>query len=229
LDTNYAALRLRRITSTLCAKYWIMNNIDFPSLASGATSLKHLVLDARGKGYLKSYPIYLEFFQASEVRDRDDFTVRAGLVYSWMPRVLVLSEQDVDDALEKILHFKESNSSSEIDELIDSVTKAFNGSYIGASKFLHFQYPKRFPIYDTKVYKKINGIKDDKKNVYAGANKAGCYKDYRESVNSTISHENFTKRVYDPVNEYMSEYGYKVSKVRAVEFVIFSNYSLTSA
>jgi len=76
-----------------------VKNIDYQTIAKGAASLQNLKLDARGKGYLKSYPIYLEFFQGSKVHDNSDFIVRAGLVYSWMPRVLVLSEQDIENAM----------------------------------------------------------------------------------------------------------------------------------
>jgi hypothetical protein len=205
-----------------------MNKIDFQTIVKGVASLQNLELDARSKGYLKSYPSYLKFFQGSEIRDHDDFTVRAGLVYSWMPRILVLKEQGIGNAISVISHLQnpDTESNTDIDSVIEAVAKALNRSYVGASKFLHFQFPDIFPIYDTKVYKKINGINADKKNIYSKANNADCYASYRRSVCSIIAHADFSDKVHTPVNNYMRKFGYTVSEVRAVEFIVFSNYQL---
>ena len=200
-----------------------MKDIDYKALVVGANALSTLEVDARGEGYLNSYPIYLEYFQNTEVKSKSDFSIRAGLVYSWMPRVLVLCEGDIDKAVEMISGCTDNKN---INKVVGKVAKALNGSYIGASKLLHFQYPETFPIYDTKVYKNINGLPKDKKNVYQQANKASCYETYRKSVQTVIQHVGFNKEVHDKVNEFMGRYGYRVSATRAVEFILFSNYGI---
>ena len=198
-----------------------MKDIDYKALVAGANALSALEIDERGKGYLNSYPIYLEYFQSTAVKSKSDFSIRAGLVYSWMPRVLVLCEADIDKAIKAMSECVDGQSNNKV---IGKVAKALNGSYIGASKLLHFQYPETFPIYDTRVYKNINGLPKDKKNVYQKANKAKCYEAYRNSIQSVIQHVGFNKDVHDKVNKFMGQYGYRVSATRAVEFVVFSNY-----
>ena len=198
-----------------------MKDIDYDALVAGADALTALEIDARGKGYLNSYPIYLEYFQSTDVTTKGDFSIRAGLVYSWMPRVLVLCEDHIDKAVQAM---SKCTDDRHTDKVIGKVAKAVNGSYIGASKLLHFQYPDTFPIYDTRVYKNINGLPKDKKNVYQQANKAKCYKAYRSSVLSMIQSVGFNKEVHDKVNQFMEPYGYRVSATRAVEFVVFSSY-----
>lgn len=203
-----------------------MKDIDYRALVTGVNALSELEVDARGEGYLNSYPIYLEYFQSAEVKSKSDFSIRAGLVYSWMPRVLVLREGNIDKAVKAMNQCFDDQS---INKVVGTVAKALNGSYIGASKLLHFQFPETFPIYDTRVFKNINGLPRDKKNVYQQANKAKCYEAYRKSVQSVIQHIGFKKEVHDKVNEFMGRYGYCVSAARAVEFVVFSNYDIEIA
>jgi hypothetical protein len=212
--------------ATLCVRGRVVEDIDYKALVAGANALSALEIDARGQGYLNSYPIYLEYFQSTEIKSTNDFSIRAGLVYSWMPRVLVLCEDDIGEAVEQMSECFDDQS---IYKVIGNVAKALNGSYIGASKLLHFQHPETFPFYDTRVYKNINGLKKKKMNVYQQANKAKCYEAYRNSVQSVILHDGFNKDVYDKVNVFMKGYGYHVSAVRAVEFVVFSNYEINIA
>jgi hypothetical protein len=202
-----------------------VNKISYERVKKGAATISSISLDARGKGYLQSYPIYTKFFQSSDINNKDDFIVRAGIVYSWMPRVLVLDKDRIDSAISAIHDFDDSKTEQDSSDLVRRVAEALNGSYIGASKFLHFQYPKLFPIYDTKVFKSINGIKDKKKQVYAQANKLNCYSIYMNSVNDIIGKKDFSKMVHKPINNYINDqFKYSVSKVRAVEFIVFSNY-----
>ncbi|MDD5095715.1 MAG: hypothetical protein PHV74_15275 [Dehalococcoidia bacterium] len=202
-----------------------MKKIGFKQIVEAAQKIESLYLDSRRLGYLRSYPIYLDFFRSSALNTNSDFTIRAAIVYSWMPNVLMLKEGAIGPAVTMLKSLTGRMDESGKEEATARVAAALNGSFIGASKFLHFQYPNSFPIYDTNIYKHLNGIKDKKKPVYSEANKSSCYRSYRISVGELIARADFEKDVLRPVNGYFnSHFNYEVTPQRAVEFLIFELY-----
>jgi len=202
-----------------------MQKINFEKVAEAAQKIESLKLDERRLGYLISYPIYRDFFQFWPLNAKSDFVIRAAIVYSWMPRVLIFREEKLGIAISSLKSLVEKMDEPRKEVATDHIATALNGSYVGASKFLHFQYPDLFPMYDTNVYRHLNGIKDKKKQVYAEANKASCYKSYRISVDEIVARADFEQGILNPMNKYFrTRFQYEITPQRAVEFLIFETY-----
>jgi hypothetical protein len=95
------------------------------------------------EGYQAVYPHLVSFF------DRKDWTrelveVAALAVYGWMPRVLKRSVSNVDTVV-AMLNADQPPKIEEID------LRFVNDSIVGTSKFLHFRWPEKYPIYDSNI------------------------------------------------------------------------------
>ena len=122
-----------------------MKPINYESLKRGASTISSITLDARGSGYLRTYPMYRDFFGTSEIVSKQDFVIRSSIVYSWMPRVMVLQDNLIDDAIQAIRAFTDtSNEANEI-EVLSKVATALNGSYIGLRSSFISSFPTGFP------------------------------------------------------------------------------------
>lgn len=200
-----------------------MKNISIDKLARIAELLKMKKddQDKRKITYLRTYPHYLCFFKENPP-DEKNFSIRAGLVYSWMPHTLVLDFESIAKAVECL---KTARTFTHQDPMeLKPIADALNGSYVGMSKLLHFENPEVFPIFDTNVYRFIQRIPDEKKNLYAEANKLDVYVEYCKLVHDLIANSKFDTEILNPVNLFFTqEFKYSVTPVRAAEFIMFAS------
>ena len=141
----------------------------------------------------------------------------SSIIYSWMPTILNFSKGSDDDEKAnthlkeciKALKFIKKEIAGDFVKLlnnpefytkdkechINTLTSFINNSIVGTSKFLHFSFPDKFPIWDSRVERatrfiKKDGkpelIKDVKKNDYQ-TNKVDNYIAYCKAVNELIS------------------------------------------
>ncbi len=200
-----------------------MKELSIDKLRRVAARIRKEDLDDRDETYLRNYPYYLHFFKENPPTDKKDFIVRAGLVYSWMPRVLVLDFSCLEEAvgcLQKV------RAITQPDSILDlrAVAKALNGSFIGMSKLFHFENPQIFPIFDTKVYRFVYGISAKEENLYPKANKLDVYEEYLKMIHRLVSDTRFESEVHEPVNQFFKDaFGYSdsVTPIRAAEYLMF--------
>ena len=89
-----------------------------------------------------------------------------------------------------------------------------NNSNVGDSKLLHFMYPEKYPIWDSKICEIITG-----KSHHQKVQNAPNYINYCEAVQKLINElpenlKNFKK-------EFEEIFEYKISNVRATELMLF--------
>lgn len=99
--------------------------------------------------YLGTYQVFLGFFQSEERIDRNTVLLGASLAYSWMPTVLTLNLDGLDQSaaiLDEVRRGREPSA-----EDLEQLKKTINNSLVGASKLLHFIAPERFPIWDSRT------------------------------------------------------------------------------
>ena len=85
---------------------------------------------------------------------------------------------------------------------------------VGVSKFLHFISPKKYAIWDSRVYSYINnGIKPHNYQM----KKPELYVEYLKELEGVLK-EDIVKEIQSTVEEAC---GYKVTPLRAVELVMF--------
>jgi len=104
--------------------------------------------------YINSYSSLIRFTQDIIKRPASDatstITALTHMVYGWMPTMLDninyegINFNDI---------FEELKSGRNID--ISGIAKLTNGSVVGASKLLHFVYPDKYPIFDSRVYRGV--------------------------------------------------------------------------
>ena len=117
--------------------------------------------NGREKFYYATYPLILDVFK----KEKNNHLIKYALVYSWMPRIPILEKrvkdfnekcQKILDAIDKIRDKLEMHK-KEFEEAFKKLKRLLNGSDIAASKFLHFQDPTAFPMWDTKMKKWLKG------------------------------------------------------------------------
>lgn len=160
--------------------------------------------------YIRSYP---ELLNASiclvkEFKEKAVPMV-AYLVYGWMPKILSYSRDIYQD--DKIYKSVFAETEDDALEVLDAIEyPPTNNAWVGMSKTLHFLNPEVFPIWDSKVAK-VLGVPPTQMG------KKEVYKNYVRFIFQHI-HDPFVDKV---VNEFEQVTGYQITKVRAVEFVLF--------
>lgn len=118
--------------------------------------------------YKKSYDSLIkQGKKCSDERSKDRFdelVVLAHAAYGWMPTILEIGFEFDGEKKKEIInavnHLSSFDSSSfEGDKFFEKTFNSLktidiftNNSFVGASKFLHFIYPERFAIFDSKIF-----------------------------------------------------------------------------
>ena len=164
-----------------------------------------------GSSYVKSYESIIDFFNDNQLNE-NSLIQGAHMIYGWMPTILNITKHDLDTqnvllSVEKI--------SKEIDEAnLIVLIKFMNNSNVGASKLLHFIYPEKYPIWDSKICKIITD------------------KSYPQKVQNTINYINYCEAIQNLINElpenlknfkreFEERFRYQISNVRAAELMLF--------
>ena len=164
-----------------------------------------------GSSYVKSYESIIDFFNDNQLNE-NSLIQGAHMIYGWMPTILNITKHDLDTqnvllSVEKI--------SKEIDEAnLIVLIKFMNNSNVGASKLLHFIYPEKYPIWDSKICEIITD------------------KSHTQKVQNTLNYINYCEAIQNLINElpenlknfkreFEEIFKYKISNVRAAELMLF--------
>jgi hypothetical protein len=164
-----------------------------------------------GSSYVKSYESIVDFFNDIQLNE-NSLIQGAHMVYGWMPTILNITKYDLDT--QNVLLSVE-NIGKEIDEAnLIILIKFMNNSNVGASKLLHFIYPEKYPIWDSKICEIITD------------------KSYPQKVQNTLNYINYCEAIQNLINElpenlknfkreFEEIFKYKISNVRAAELMLF--------
>jgi hypothetical protein len=171
-------------------------------------------LDFREENYLVSYPIFLKYFSSLEKINLDNLIIGISFTYAWMPTILEFKNNKFDEAL-KILNKAKCNENLEIEDFI-ILKSLLNNSLVGTSKLLHFINPKKYAIWDSRVFYFLNKDKNIKPHNYRVEN-IDSYLNYLRLLNDLIKTEKFNG-FYKIVNDKLNG---EVTEFRAIELVMF--------
>ena len=160
--------------------------------------------------YIRSYPELLKASKclANEFKEKS-VPMIAHLAYGWMPTILKYSWEIEQDS--KIYEAVSAKTTTDGLNVVESIEHSpTNNAWVGMSKTLHFLNPEIFPILDSNVAKVLG--------VFSSGNEKDTYKDYMDFVFSKMN-ESFVNEFRDG---FYKKAGYKISKVRAVEFILFA-------
>ncbi len=161
-----------------------------------------------------SYRSFLKFFETKKEITSDDLIVGAHIAYGWMPRMLNIYTDKPEDDLTKGVKILNKVKKGNIDnDELKWVIHLINNSLVGTSKLLHFINPKKFSIWDSKVYSyfyqeepypyRVNNIKK--------------YEKFMKSIEEIKKDRRFPA-FHKSVN---SKIGYDVSDIRAIEIIMY--------
>jgi hypothetical protein len=126
-----------------------------PGCADPAALLASLSRDVacvatqRSVSFDVSYPEFLRYFRDADVLTRHHVIIAANFAYGWMPTILKSLANDLEFVIQALQHARDGELLTA--QQIDTVSKAINGSIVGASKVLHFAAPPNYAIWDSRV------------------------------------------------------------------------------
>ena len=160
--------------------------------------------------YIKSYPYLLEATKLLHKElGADSIIAISHIAYGWMPTILTYDfskhDRNILDEAQSVKSFEEART------MIGKIEPSpVNNSWVGLSKVLHFANPEFFPIWDSKVAKHF-GV----------SNQMGIRQNYIDYI-SFVESQLERKIVLKVQKEFEAQAGYKVSKARACEFILYS-------
>jgi hypothetical protein len=163
--------------------------------------------------YLVSYREFVRYFAELSEITFHHFIIGTHFTYGWMPTILNLKGDSTDfDLAVQILNAVKRGLLPPRAEALRLLQSIVNNSLVGVSKLLHFIRPDLYPIWDSRVYKYING-----KPASQQIAKVDNYMAYYDNCREIIEEERF-KSVHRLMN---GKIGYEVTAFRAVELVMF--------
>lgn len=170
--------------------------------------------------YHYTYNNFISFFEArmSDIL-YNDFVAGAHMVYGWMPTILkfnhILDVNEQNQLLEIISKAQTDIILSHHDLLV--LKKCINNSLVGVSKYLHFINPNIYPIWDSHIARLVY-----QKNYNSVMQDTNFYLKYLDCLHEIITYDEFNLLYLNLLNQ-LGKYSLPaVSKVRAIEMVIFS-------
>jgi hypothetical protein len=194
-----------------------VRKVTFEQVASDEKNVEFQPSDS----FLLSYREFIAYFANQEVITSHNLVIAAHFTYGWMPTKLRFRFQSQNPeeellAAAAILNNVKSGRLVEAKQL-RLLRDLINNSLAGASKFLHFVNPHLFAIWDSNVYRYING----EDPYHYQLNRVENYFAFLENCNEITLDDRF-KQVHISIN---GKVGYDVSPLRAVELVMFMSSS----
>ncbi|PIP73130.1 MAG: hypothetical protein COW88_02880 [Candidatus Lloydbacteria bacterium CG22_combo_CG10-13_8_21_14_all_47_15] len=184
-----------------------LKEIDLKKLKKDAQFL-NIDKDA---SYIQAYREFLQYFKKLDVIEKHQFFIGAHFVYGWMPRMLNLNIQELEEVLMLLNKAKESETLLSGQEL-EVLKNCINHSMVGTSKLLHFINPKKYAIWDSRVLNYLNRL------------------GYGWSIGNTENYLSYLDIVRDIVNNAGYEElhtlvenmcGYKIEPTRVIEMIMY--------
>lgn len=172
---------------------------------------------AEGDSYILAYPHIVSYFASKEIFSEEDFVCGSHMVYGWMPTILELFPESPNIGLSQAAKLL-SNAKLHgqlTDTELDQLARVTNNSLVGASKLLHFVSPDNFAIWDSKIYTFLFNRKPHHYQVRLVEN----YRAYHRRLRELLADSRFPI-LHASVNKAV---GYEVSKLRALELVMFQS------
>lgn len=172
--------------------------------------LKYFAVD--NNSYIDSYTEFIAYFKQIDTIEKHHLIISSHFVYGWMPTIISLNQDNLSDVL-KLLNKVKKGYILEVKELA-ILKKCINNSLVGLSKLLHFIRPDKYAIWDSRILKFLTG----KKGTY-GIDKPILYLNYLQDLQKITDQKEFDHLF----QEIQKNFHYPISKLRAVEFVMFQS------
>jgi hypothetical protein len=159
--------------------------------------------------YDVSYPEFLGYFESCGPITNHHLIIAANFAYGWMPTILDFVNRDFERGVAYLESARAGNRLS-FDEL-RALANIVNNSAVGVSKLLHFAAPAVYAIWDSNVAKYLGARIDTGDR---GIEQYVAYNDCMRALSET-------SEAWDIVKKMSQKVRYDVSRIRALELVMF--------
>ena len=172
----------------------------------------------KNASFINSYQEFVKYFSEINELDKHHIIIGSHFTYGWMPTIIELKNDSIDGIVRILNEVKNGKrlSSEELNQLRIGI----NNSLVGSSKLLHFINPDNYAIWDSRVYKYLTNLEpyDYRINNYE------AYQNYLK-----LCHKLTTNTQFEQINNDIDEQtGYKVSKFRAIEIIMYETERMRS-
>ena len=177
--------------------------------------------------YDHSYDPMLNHFKLISQQDKKEWlTCGASQAYAWMLRIRKPRIDIKTDALSSLCKIRElidhkdkyfAQDDDCIEGQLEPLRDSINNSIVGTSKFLHFSYPKVFPIWDRRV-ESVFGKKayPHRLNKTKSNSDIGYYLEYARSVHEVCNKKKHIVKLLDDIELLKNK-----TCIRKVEYALF--------
>jgi hypothetical protein len=182
--------------------------IDINKIEKDSLKIKNI----SDNSYIQSYKEFIKYFDGLDEIKKENLIIGSHLVYGWMPKVLRLNLRQEKEVLQILNEVKRGVLISKTN--LETLRSAIGNSMVGVSKLLHFISPKKYAIWDSRVYSYIhNGVKPYDYQI----KRPELYLEYLQEMEK-VSKETAVKEIQSTV---VKACGYKATPFRAIELVMF--------
>jgi len=159
-----------------------------------------------------AYAEFVRYFKDRETITRHDLVIGINFTYGWMPTIFEFQSDQFSEAVVILNKTKDGilPTSTEL-ELLRGL---FNNSLVGTSKLLHFVNPNLVAIWDSRVYRYLNG---NEPHGYRIGN-IESFLDYLMFCTYLTKQEGYDK-IHSSIED---KIGYKISKLRSAELIMYT-------
>ena len=200
---------------------------NIEKILSKPSNIRYLERQKPG-GYDYAYGILLKYFEClmSQQDEKKWLIGGASLAYSWMRRILKFRIGSETDALLSLHEIREiinnkdnyfSKNDNSIEEQLESLRDFINNSIVGTSKFLHFSFPKVFPIWDSNVEGVFPGNPSPHRLTKSNSNSdIGYYLEYARAIHEVCKNNKQLVKSLDHIELLKGK-----TCVRKIEYALF--------
>ena len=160
--------------------------------------------------YILSYPYFIDFFKSADRLELRHLVQGSYMVYGWMPTIPKIDLRNEKLVLNYLNGVKKGKLLT-IDQLKE-LQSSINNSVVGVSKLLHFINPSIYAIWDSRIFRYMNGKKPSSQ-----IKNPKNYLAYLKFLEAKTLESGFSS-FHNSVN---NDLGYEVSGFRALELVMF--------
>jgi hypothetical protein len=165
----------------------------------------------KNASFINSYKEFIKYFADKDVLNEHHIIISSHFTYGWMPTIIDLKNDSINGIVTMLNEVKKGKilSSEELKQLRIGI----NNSLVGSSKLLHFINPDNYAIWDSRVYKYLTKLEpyDYRINDYE------AYQNYLKLCRKLTTNAQF-EQINNDIDE---QTGYKVSKFRAIEIIMY--------
>lgn len=162
--------------------------------------------------YSQSYPYFIDYFESLGYIEKKHLIIWGHFVYGWMPTVLSLNWEHINQVLQYVNAAKNWYILQEKE--LEIMKKCINNSMVWASKLLHFINPQDYAIWDSRIYRYIYW-----KSTSYGINKTKLYAEYVQEL-KMVSQSKDGLHLYKEISKRIP---YKITPLRAFELLMFES------